>query len=64
MGVLWLLSELRSYIVARDLCRGLPTAQAQTGEEIMSVRVCGDLARKRDELLQKYPAEPALRDPA
>ena len=29
----------------------------------MSVRVCGELARKRDELLRKYPAEPALRDP-
>ena len=56
-------SELRSYIVARDLCRGLPTAQAQAGEEIMSVRVCGELARKRDQLLQTYPAEPALRDP-
>ena len=57
-------SEVRSYIVARDLCRGLSTAQVKAGEEIISVRVCGELSRMRDRAAaEKYPAEPALSRP-
>lgn len=58
--------EVQFYLAARELCRNVQVASAHggAGVEITPARICGALARMRDELQQKYPDTASLHDPA
>jgi hypothetical protein len=51
--------EVRRYLAARAVCGSLvvPESESAAGLELRSSRVCGALAGKRTELLQKFPDE-------
>lgn len=59
-------AELRRYLAARELCATEKFASVESGQglQVTSAFICDGIPRWRKELLQKFPQEPRLLEPA
>lgn len=59
-------AELRPYLAAHELCatEKFAAGEAGRGLQLTSALICEGLPRQRQELLQKFPQEPRLLEPA
>lgn len=59
-------AELRRYLAARELCAKEKFASVESGGglQVTSALICDGMPRRREEMLQKFPNEPRLLEPA